>query len=153
MTFFRPGEVQTLRGGAKRSQGKCKMISKKVRTSPYLPSKSGQAFYSHMLPLQDNLACLNLPKRAHACSNPLMYGSILPVTIRPGNPHGFADFLFPKCQFPTPGQIKNANFPPQGKRSQTITAWTQTHYKSKFYKINVNLRIHLQDAFFLPLAM
>jgi hypothetical protein len=82
-----------------------------------------------------------------------MHSSILPVTIPLGNPQGFADFLFPKCQFPTPGQIKNANFPSQGKHSQTMHYWTQTRYKSKFYKINANLRIHLQDAFFLPLAM
>jgi hypothetical protein len=36
------GEVQNdLRGGATRSQGRCKTISGEVRTSPNLPSKSG----------------------------------------------------------------------------------------------------------------
>jgi hypothetical protein len=72
-----------------------------------------------MLPLQDNLACLNRIY-LNRLINPLMYGSILPATIPPGNPREFADFLFLKCQFPTPRQIKNANFPPQGQHSQTI---------------------------------
>ena len=32
-----------------------------------------------------------------------------------GNPRGFAGFLIAKYQFPTPGQIKKANFPPRGQ--------------------------------------
>jgi hypothetical protein len=105
MTFSAQGKCNTL------SPGRLKTISGEVQNDlkegahfPTPPLKIRPSIYSHMLPLQDNLACLNLPKRAHACSNPLMYGSILPVTIPPGNPHGFADFLFPKCQFPTPGK-------------------------------------------------
>ena len=41
------GEVQNnLRGGAKRSQGRCKTISGEVRISPHLPSKSGHGLHT-----------------------------------------------------------------------------------------------------------
>jgi hypothetical protein len=53
-------------------------------------------------------------------------------------PHPWAN---KEWQFPTPGKTFTNHY------------WTQTCYKSKFYKINANLQIHLQDAFFLPLAM
>jgi hypothetical protein len=38
--FSRRKGAKILRGGAKRSQGRCKTISGVVRTSPHLPSKS-----------------------------------------------------------------------------------------------------------------
>jgi hypothetical protein len=39
------GEVRNvLRGGAKRSRGRCEPILREVRNSPYLPSKSGHGY-------------------------------------------------------------------------------------------------------------
>ena len=122
------GKVHDFSGEVQNSQGRCKTISGEVQNylnegahlpTPPLKFEPQAMHLLPYLPLQDNLACLIY---LNGLSNLLMYGSILPFTIRPGNlnPQGFADFLFPKCQFPTPGQIKNGNFPPQGKHSQTI---------------------------------
>jgi hypothetical protein len=53
----------------------------------------------------------------------VMHGSIIPVTTPPppppprprGNHRELPDFLFQKCKFPTPGQLRKDNSPPRGQ--------------------------------------